>query len=199
MLSFIGNQFRKPTGFFGKIISKIMIKGNSFAYDRIISELNIMQNDQILEIGYGHGYGVDRIVTNYNCFVFGIDFSELMFREATKRNKKHIDNNKVELQFGDFLTYEIKSNQYDKVFCINVIYFWENLDLPFSKIKTALKEGGAFCFFMAHQDDLKKMKFTKDEIFNKYSINQVIDKLKSLGFNDVTYSFDKGYLIRCKK
>ena len=58
MLRFIGNQFRKPRGFFGKIVSKIMIKGNSHAYDKIIPELNIQQNDRILEIGYGHGIGV---------------------------------------------------------------------------------------------------------------------------------------------
>jgi cyclopropane fatty-acyl-phospholipid synthase-like methyltransferase len=103
MLRFIGNQFRKPTGLLGKIVSKLMIKGNSFAYDKIIPELNIKQNEQILEIGYGHGYGVDRIISNYDCYVSGIDFSELMFKEATKRNRKHIDDKKVDLCFGDFL------------------------------------------------------------------------------------------------
>jgi len=199
MLRFIGNQFRKPKGLFGKIVSKIMIQGNSFAYDKIIPELDIKQNEQILEIGYGHGLGVDKILSNYDCFVSGIDFSELMFNEATKRNRKHIDNKKLDLYFGDFLSYEILSNQYDKVFCINVIYFWDNLDVPFSKIKTGLKKGGTFCIFMAHRDNLEKLKFTKDGIFNKYSIDQVIDHLNSLGFDDITYKFNKGYLIKCKK
>ena len=74
MLKFVGNQLRKPTGFFGKIISKLMQKGNGSIYDRIISELEINQNDNILEIGYGHGLGVERILTKYDCFVTGIDF-----------------------------------------------------------------------------------------------------------------------------
>ena len=111
MLRFIGNQFRKPTGFFGKIISKIMIKGNSSAYDKIIAELDIKQKDKILEIGYGHGLGIDIISSNYDCFLSGIDFSELMFKEATKRNKKHIANKKADLYYGDFLTSETISNQ----------------------------------------------------------------------------------------
>lgn len=199
MLRFIGNQFRKPTGFFGKIISKIMIKGNSSAYDKIIPALDIKENDKILEIGYGHGVGIDRISKEYDCFITGIDFSELMFAEATSRNKKHIDNKKVELFYGDFLDFEATANQYDTIFCINVIYFWNNLDIPFSKIKTILKDGGVLCMFMVHQDDLKKMKFTKDDIFNKYAIDQVVDKLQLQGFKDISYNFDNGYLIKCKK
>lgn len=199
MLRLIGNQFRKPTGFLGRIIAKLMVKGNSYAYDKIIAELEIKQNDRIFEIGYGHGLGIDRILSNYDCFISGIDFSELMFKQAVKRNRKHIDNKKVELYYGDFLTSEIISNQFDKVFCINVIYFWDKLDDPFLKIKTGLKEGGTFCIYMAHRDDLKKMKFTKDEIFNKYTIEQVIDKLKQSGFNDISHKYDKGYLIKCRK
>ena len=183
MLRFIGNQFRKPTGFFGKIISGIMIKGNSREYDKIIPELEVNQKDNILEIGYGHGVGVDRIASNFDCKVSGIDFSELMFREASKRNKKHIDNQKVELHYGDFLNSEMIPNQYDKILCLNVIYFWDKLDEPFSKIQSGLKEGGLFCIYMAHRDDLTKVRFAKDGIFNKYSIGQVIDHLKFSGFD----------------
>jgi cyclopropane fatty-acyl-phospholipid synthase-like methyltransferase len=199
MLRIIGNQFRKPTGLLGRIISMIMIKGNSYAYNKIIPELDIKLNDRILEIGYGHGLGVDMIASGFDCFVSGIDFSELMFNEATKRNMKHINNKKVELCHGDFLSSEIISNQYDKIFCINVIYFWDKLDEPFSKIKKGLKKGGIFCIHMAHRDDLEKMKFTKDAIFNKYTIEEVVNSLKLSGFEEVRYEFDKGYLITCKK
>jgi cyclopropane fatty-acyl-phospholipid synthase-like methyltransferase len=199
MLRFIGNQFKKPTGLFGKIVSKVMIQGNGPAYDKIIPELDVKQNDSILEIGYGHGLGIDLLSSNYDCFVSGIDFSELMFREATKRNKKHIDNKKAALFYGDFLSFEVIENQYDKVFCINVVYFWDQLEVPFTRINSALKKGGTLCIYMVHRDDIKKMKFTKDGIFNKYSIDQVVDNLKISGFSDISYKFDKGYLIKCRK
>jgi cyclopropane fatty-acyl-phospholipid synthase-like methyltransferase len=200
MLRIIGNQFKKPTGLLGKIISKIMIKGNSPDYDKIIPELDIKQNDSILEIGYGHGLGVNRISSDYDCHITGIDFSELMFREATKRNKKNISNKKVELKLGDFLKFEIIPDQYDKVFCVNVIYFWDNLVEPFTKIKTGLKDNGVLCLFMAKVDFIKKMKFTKDGIFNKYSLDQVVDELKIAGFEKISYTaYNKGYIIKCKK
>lgn len=177
-----------------------MIKGNSPDYDKIIPELDIKQGDKILEIGYGHGLGVHRILSNYDCHVSGIDFSELMFNEATKRNKKYIERKKAELNFGNFLESEIIPDQYDKVFCVNVIYFWDNLVEPFTKIRTGLKKGGLFCFFMVNTDFLKKVKFTKDGIFNKYSLDQVVDELRTTGFEDISYNTDgKGYILKCKK
>ena len=199
MPNFIGNQFKKPTGFWGKIISFMMKKGNRSAYDKIISELEIRPNDKILEIGYGHGLGIDQICSNFDCHVTGIDFSELMFREAQKRNKKHIGNKKVELHYGDFLSSELSSDQYDKTFCINVIYFWNELDKPFSKIKAELKNDGIFCIYMAHRDNLKKLKFTADDIFSKYSIEQVVKELELSGFREISYRYDNGYIIKCKK
>ena len=200
MLTIIGKQFRKPSGFLGKIISRIMIKGNRSEYDKIIPELHIRQNDRIMEIGYGHGAGVDRIASNYDCFVDGIDFSELMFREATRRNKKHIKNKKVVLHFGDLLTSVIAPNYYDKVFCLNVIYFWDKLEEPFLKINTMLNEGGTLCMFMAHRDYLKNVKFAKDGIFNKYAIDEVVDKLEFAGFKDIGYHLDNvGYVIKGRK
>jgi SAM-dependent methyltransferase len=199
MLSTIGKQFRQPKGFLGKIVSVLMEKGNSREYDQIIRELSVKAHDKLFEIGYGHGLGIDRICTNYDCHVSGIDFSELMFRIATKRNKKHIANKKVDLHYGDFLNYEIIPNEYDKVYCLNVVYFWDNPEIPFSKIRSGLKAGGTFCFFMAHRDDLNKIGFTKDGIFNKFTIEEIVEKLKLAGFANVVYKSDHGYIIKCGK
>ncbi len=200
MLGFIGNQFRKPSGLVGRVVSRIMVKGNSHEYDRLIPELDIKKNDRLLEIGYGHGMGVERIASYYDCNVSGIDFSELMFREASKRNRKHIQNKRVELYFGNFLTSELAQNQYDKVFCLNVIYFWDELDKPFSRIKSILKDGGLLCMYMAHRDLLNKVKFTKDGIFNKYDIAEVVDKLRFAGFKEISYNLENsGYIIKCRR
>jgi SAM-dependent methyltransferase len=200
MLSFIGNQFRKPTGFFGKIISGVMKMGNKSIYESVIPELEIRQHEKILEIGYGHGLGIDRIASAYDCLVTGIDFSELMFKEAQKRNKRHIAGNKVALYYGDFLNHEFGFNNFDKAFCINVIYFWEPLEKPFLKLKSELRSGGEFYIYMVNSDNLNKMKFTKSGIFNKYTIGQVVDELQSAGFVNIKYNEqNNGYLIKCKK
>jgi cyclopropane fatty-acyl-phospholipid synthase-like methyltransferase len=200
MLRKIGLQFKKPTGFLGKIISTLMIKGNRSAYETVIKELKIQANDKILEIGYGPGIGINLISERFEtCDIYGIDFSELMFRRASKRNKKFIDSNRVHLLFGDFVETGISTVGFDKIFCINVVYFWDNLQKPFERVKSLLIDNGIFCFYMAWKDDLAKLKFTEDDIFNKYSIEEVLDALKSAGFRDCDYYFNKGYYITAKK
>lgn len=199
MLNFIGNQFRKPSGLSGRIVSYLMKKGNLTAYDKIIPNLEIKHGNKILEIGYGHGIGLDMICRNNDCFVTGIDFSELMFSESKSRNKRHIENNMLVLNFGDYLDFKYAPQSFDKIFFINVIYFWDSLEKPFKKINEELKQNGKLCIYMANRDDLKKLKFTTDDIFNKYTIDYVSEELKRTGFKNIDYKSDNGYYITCEK
>ena len=198
MLRIIEKQFRKPNGILGKIVSKIMQLGYSKAYDKIINSLEIKENDNLFEIGYGHGLGIEEILSKYNCSISGIDYSELMYHQALKRNKKQIKKGKLKLHFDNFLNHKLKQKHYNKIFCLNVIYFWEKLEIPFSKIKHGLKDNGLFCFYMDHPDELSKQGFMKEDLFNKYTINEVIEKLKLSGFNEISYEQDKmGYYVKC--
>ncbi len=93
MLRSLGLQLRKPSGFFGKIVSAMMIKWNRNRYKTLIKDLMIQPNDKIFEIGYGPGLGVNLISKSYDsCIVYGIDYSELMYQKATKRNQKFVNN-----------------------------------------------------------------------------------------------------------
>lgn len=199
MQRFIGKQFRRPSGVCGMIVSKIMKKGNRCEYERLLPELDIKDGDRILEIGFGHGLGLNMICSNNDCFVTGIDFSRLMFNESTSRNKKYIKSNKLVLDYGDYLRHEYPSESFDKIFFINVIYFWSDLEKPFMKIFRELKQSGRMCLFMAKHDDLNNYKFTKEDIFNKYSIEYVCEELTKAGFKKIDYTVDNGYYITCEK
>jgi hypothetical protein len=119
-----------------------------------------------------------------------------MYKRAAKYNKQYLDSNTMLLQYGDFLKTPVVSNEYDKIFCLNVIYFWNELHEPFKKVLSLLKANGAFYIYMTNRDALKK---APDTIFNKYSIEQVIEALKSVGFGNVEHYSEKGYYIKAKK
>lgn len=176
-----------------------MIKGNSSAYDKIIPAMSIQKGDHVFEIGYGHGLGINIIASGYDCRVSGIDFSELMIRQASKRNKKFIADKKVSLEFGDLLSADIGLEKFDKIFCVNVIYFWDDLSLAFEKIFKALTNGGVFCIYMLTPEVLGKLKVPKHGIFNRYSVEEVMLSLEQSGFKDVTRLYAKGSVIRCRK
>lgn len=196
----IGLQFKRPRGVFGRIISDLMIIGNRSAYENMIKYLTIKSDDKILEIGYGPGIGINLISKKYTSGeIYGVDFSELMHKRASKRNHKFIKNNRIHLRYGDFVETELGTIGFDKIFCINVVYFWDDLQKPFEKAYSLLKDDGTFCLYMAGKDELNKAKFTKDGIFNKYSIGQVVNALKSSGFHEIDHNFRKGYFIKAKK
>jgi len=194
---FIASQFKKPSILFGIFASNLMVKKNQKNYDKLINDLNIQEHDKLLEIGYGPGIGI-KMVANIcsGCTIHGIDFSRLMYKRASKYNKPFIDNGRVQLQYGDFLKTAVIDKNYDKVFCLNVIYFWNELKAPFEKVLSLLKKGGAFHIYMADKSALKK---APDSVFNKYSIEQVMNALKSAGFESVEHYSEKGLYIKAIK
>jgi ubiquinone/menaquinone biosynthesis C-methylase UbiE len=194
---FIASQFKKPSTLFGTFAFNIMVKKNQKHYDKLINDLNIRPGDKILEIGYGPGIVIQMIAKACStCTVHGIDFSKLMYNRAVKYNKPFIANGKVQLQYGDFLKTSVIDNNYDKVFCLNVIYFWNELKSPFEKVFSLLKKGGAFHIYMADKSALKK---APDSVFNKYSTEQVIEALRSVGFESVEHFSEKGHYIKAGK
>jgi cyclopropane fatty-acyl-phospholipid synthase-like methyltransferase len=195
----IARQFKKPTGLFGNISSNIMIKGNRNKYDTLIKDMDLQSNDQLLEIGYGPGIGIHMITQLCeSCSIHGVDFSKLMYKKASNYNKSNIEKGKVQLQYGDYLNISMGQNKYDKIFCLNVIYFWNELYQPFEKTISLLKTDASFYIYMADADMLIK-KRAPDAVFNKYSIEQVVESLKSAGFSKIEHYFKSGYYIKARK
>ena len=196
---FIASQFKKPTGLFGIFTSNMMVKNNQKNYDKIIKDLDLQQHDKLLEIGYGPGIGIQMIAELcLDCTIHGIDFSKLMYKRASKYNRTYIDNGRTQLQYGDFLKTSVLDNNYDKIFCLNVVYFWDELNSPFRKVLSLLKSGGAFHIYMADKITLIEKK-APDSVFYKYSIEQVEEALEAAGFENVEHQVEKGLYIKATK
>jgi ubiquinone/menaquinone biosynthesis C-methylase UbiE len=194
----LAKQLRKPSGFLGKLVAKMMEFRNRGFYKTIIAKLSPGEGDHILEIGYGPGLGIYQIASSFpGCRISGVDFSELMYHKASKRNKKFIDKGTVHLKHGDILTIEPAGEKFDKIFCVNVIYFWNDLNLAFGRIFNMLGQKGEFLIYMDHRDGIEKAKFLAD--FCKYPIDEVESKLKKAGFTGVEYTLAGGYFIKGSK
>jgi ubiquinone/menaquinone biosynthesis C-methylase UbiE len=196
---FIASKFKKPTGLLGVWAANLMIKSNQKNYDRLIKDLDIQPHNKLLEIGYGPGIGIQMVAKRCpTCTIHGIDFSRLMYKRAVNFNKQYIDSGRVQLHYGDFLKTSVLDDDYDQVFCLNVVYFWDELNSPFKKVSSLLKKGGAFHIYMADKNTLVEKK-APNGVFNKYSIEQVMEALKSAAFENVEHYSEKGLYIKAKK
>ena len=142
---FLRAQFGRPTGFLGSIAGKIMAYTPS-NQDRIrwtISLLNIKPDDRLLEIGFGPGLAIELVSKIASeGFIAGIDHSEVMVRQASKRNARAIRDGKVVLQLGSVSDLPKFNEPFDKIFAINSAHFWNGPVDCLKELRKMLRPGG---------------------------------------------------------
>jgi cyclopropane fatty-acyl-phospholipid synthase-like methyltransferase len=142
MLDSMAKQFEKPKGILGKLAGTIMYFENRKINRWSIQKLQVLKHDRILEIGFGPGYGIKTLMSNYRGIdVDGIDISKQMKIEATKRNKEWIEQGKVQLTIGDVANFE-PDYYYNKIISVNNYPLWDQPLTSLSHLLRLLKKGG---------------------------------------------------------
>ncbi len=142
MLKSISRQFGNPHGLLGQLVGVILAVNNNERINWLISEMNIKPDDKILEIGYGPGVAIQNISSQLTTgSITGIDISEVMMKQAVKRNEAAVQSGKVRLIRGtaDNLN---KEEKFDKIFGMNVHIFWKDPVQEIEKLKQLLNDSG---------------------------------------------------------
>ncbi len=158
----MAKQLRRPHGIMGDKVGSMMNKANESLYDFTLDVMQPANNDAILEIGFGNGKFFNKIFSKAEGLkVIGLDFSETMFNTAKENNKEAIANGKLTLQLGSSDKLPFPDNNFDKIFCINVIYFWDEPTLHLRELNRVLKPAGRFYATVRTKESMLKMPFTK--------------------------------------
>jgi trans-aconitate methyltransferase len=177
---FLRTQFGRPTGFWGYMAGKIMAWTPS-NQDRIrwtLSLLEVKPNDRLLEIGFGPGFAVElasKIASKG--FVAGVDHSNIMLGQASRRNAAAIRNGNVELRLG--------SEPFDKIYTINSIHFWPDPLGCLVRLRELLKPGG--CIAITIQP---RSRMSSDETTERIG-KEIAEKLEHVGFSSVQCEIKK--------
>jgi ubiquinone/menaquinone biosynthesis C-methylase UbiE len=182
----LARQARRPNGLFGNLFGLSMSRINKQANTWVISLLDVAEDDDVLEIGFGPGQAIQMLTAVVRTgLIAGVDFSETMVRQAKKRNRRAIEHGSVVLKVGEAAALPYPDRAFDKVFCVNVIYFWEHAETELSEIVRVLRPGGRLAIYMGDSSEMAKVKITQTGIFNLYSEAQAVKLLQAAGFTDV--------------
>ncbi|HEX3036665.1 MAG TPA: class I SAM-dependent methyltransferase [Thermodesulfobacteriota bacterium] len=145
-------QFARPTGFWGNIAGFIMAHrpSNLERNEWAISLLNLQPSDRILEIGFGPGVAIQKmseIVTDG--LIWGIDHSEVMFRQASNRNRRAISAGRVRLALTSVSQLPSFDGPFDKILDVNGFQFWDNKIDVLKRLREQLRPGGIIA--LVHQ------------------------------------------------
>jgi len=142
---FLRAQFGRPMGFWGCVSGKVMAHtpSNRERIHWVVSLLDIRPQDRVLEIGFGPGLAIEQVSRIASSgFVAGFDHSEVMLRQAAKRNAKAIRDGRVALELVSVTNLPSFDEPFDKIFTINSIHFWVNPVDCLKDLRKLLRPGG---------------------------------------------------------
>jgi ubiquinone/menaquinone biosynthesis C-methylase UbiE len=108
-----------------------------------VSLLAVEPTDRFLEVGFGPGIAIReaaRLATHGK--VIGVDHSDEMLRQATRRNRDAVHKGRVELHQMDADALRAFESTFDKVLVVNSLGFWFQPVDRLVDIRSIMSEGG---------------------------------------------------------
>src|SRR5438105_6807385 len=139
------SQFLRPHGFGGRAAGWVMARRGSNRERNIwaVGLLDVQAQDRVLEIGFGPGIAIQEFARRATSgLVVGIDHSEVMVRQARKRNAAVVSAGRVDLRLGSADALPAFDVPFDKVLAVNSLLFWDDPVGRLKELHDLLRPGG---------------------------------------------------------
>lgn len=141
----LARQFGRPTGILGRAAGWIMANraSNRERNLRTLEILGVQPEDRVLELGFGPGFALAHAAQLASRgHVLGVDHSEVMLAQASRRNAASITRGLMELRLASAEELELAPASVDKVYAVNVLMFWRDPVAVLRRVRGLLRPGG---------------------------------------------------------
>ena len=154
-------QLRKPHGFMARKVGQRMNAANRSLYEGAWQALDLRDGMSVLEIGFGNGLFFGELSRQAKDLkLHGLDFSQEMVDQATARNADLIASRTLSLVHGPSDRMPFADASFDRIFCINVVYFWDDPAVHLRELRRVLKPGGTFTAVLRRRSSMEKLPFS---------------------------------------
>jgi trans-aconitate methyltransferase len=146
------SQFGRPRGLAGHAVGWIMATrdSNRGRNQWVVSLLDVQPADRVLEIGFGPGIAIAEVARRApEGRVYGVDHSELMMRQARRRNGAAVRAGVVDLRVASIDALPEFGQPLDKIFAVNSLLFWSDPVDRLRALRGLLRAGGTIA--IGHQ------------------------------------------------
>jgi SAM-dependent methyltransferase len=152
----MNQQAASPSGWFGRLLGFIWPREHGRLNAEVLDALDLHAGQRVLEIGSGTGHALRKAARSAAPgHVVGVDISELMANLARRLNHAAIERGEIEVLSGDIETLDLNGATFDRIFSVNCIYFWGDVDRVLAKLAQALSPGGKLVLgFRPDGDDI---------------------------------------------
>lgn len=141
----IRSQFMRPRRFAGWLVGWEMALRSSNRKRNVwaVGLLGVEPTDRVLEIGFGPGIAIRELSRRAtHGLVCGVDHSEVMVRQATKRNRDAVRAGRVDLRCGSAEHLPAFEEPFDKVLAVNNMGMWREPDERLKELHSLMRPGG---------------------------------------------------------
>jgi ubiquinone/menaquinone biosynthesis C-methylase UbiE len=177
--------FARPSGWLGGVAGWLMARND--VDDRwVVDLLDVRPDDRVLEIGYGPGVAVELLAARVTAgIVAGADPSDVMARQARRRNRLAVRAGHVALVQGDAASLPFRDASFTSACAIHALYFWRPREAALREAYRVLAPGGLLVLAVrtyrpnAGRFDPSRYGLTQAQVA------EVVGGLKAVGFQDV--------------
>ena len=177
-------QFACPQGRLGWLVGQLMAVKNAPMIRFAVETLGVQPQDRVLEIGFGHGSGIQMIAEQARKgFVAGIDISDVMVRQAAKRNNDWSESGLIELSQASVANIPYEYARFNKVLAVNNYQFWPNPEHNLVEIQRVLAEDGLLVLCLRMADPRQSFQLAPG--FTTEEVSEIAGLVRWVGFRDV--------------
>lgn len=180
---FIARQFARPSGILGRIVARLMNRGNAGMNAFAVRMLDVGATDRVLEIGFGGGVTLPSLIASA-AFVAGVDRSRDMVKRARKEFAEAISSKRADFYESNVERLPFTPASFGRICTVNTVYFWASLDAAFAEIHRVLAPNGRLVVGFLPKERMDLMDLPTD-IFTARTVEEVVAALARTGFQDV--------------
>jgi SAM-dependent methyltransferase len=176
------HQFHRPTGLAGQAAGWVMAtRGSNRKRNRwAVDLLDVRPDDRVLEIGFGPGVAIAELARRApRGLVCGIDHSEVMVRQATRRNAAAVGAGRVDLRLGSVARLPDDVEPFDKVLAVNNAMMWDDPAQRLRDLRALMRPGGRIAIALQPRGP-----GTSGETADRAAV-EISEQLTTAGFSDL--------------
>jgi len=180
----IARQSRRPSGWLGELVARVMSFETRPANRIAVEELAVRAGEAVLEIGCGHGRTLARLAEAPCAFAAGIDPSEVMVRLARKRMRRWIEAGRAEVSLASSAKIPQADGRFDAALAVHVVYFWNDPLPDLREVHRVLRSGGRVLLGYRARDE-ETLAALPATVYALRSVDEIEGLLAEAGFVEI--------------
>jgi arsenite methyltransferase len=154
LLDVVVPQLARPHGPLARLVASVLDRGNRTINLHAVGALDLKPGQRVLEVGFGGGVGLATVLAHEpRVQLCGLDYSAEMVARCQQRFSD------VELRQGNVEQLPWPDASFERVFGVNVSYFWPDLGAALTELHRVLAPRGRLILGIRPPETLQRFKF----------------------------------------